>query len=314
VTFLLIAVNASMAYELIRWRKKNWIPAVAISAIVTILAVFAQPGSGSPKHEVPVACVQGEGLQYRQYLDLTREAIEHPMKPKFIVLPEHTVSELADDRHPFVKSLSDLADTHDVYICIGAHVEATKSAECYYDNVAMLIGPDGNIIGTQAKAVPVPFFQDGNPAESHMVVNTPHSSAGMYVCYDATFTDVPRRLHKLGAEILLAPLMDPQRWPVQQRWQHADMGSFRSIELRCSQVRAASSGVSQIIDPSGHVRVQRSRQEGPGVICTMVPIGKQSTIFTRGGYLFATAIGVIFLAVIAALTLAEWTSKFIKQT
>ena len=130
----------------------------------------------------------------------------------------------------------------------------------------------------------------------------------MYVCYDGLFTDHPRRLAALGAELILVPVMDAARWPDQELWQHADMAPLRSIELRRSTVRAASSGISQIIDPAGRVVASRNREEGPGIIAATVPMSSQTTLFVRGGYLFATATGLAFLATIAVLTVAQWVT------
>jgi apolipoprotein N-acyltransferase len=141
------------------------------------------------------------------------------------------------------------------------------------------------------------------------VVNTPHGTIGVYVCYDATFTDIPRGLVHRGAEILLGPVMDVEKWPEQERWQHAQMAPFRSIELRRCDVRAASSGISQIIDATGKVLSQRTKQDGPGILCGEIYAIKDKTTFVRGGYLFAPIVGWAFLAAIVILTFAGWIKR-----
>lgn len=309
LSFLIVAANTSIAYGIIRRRWSAWIPAASILVVIVGLGVVSQPRSYDSAKQVPVACVQGEELRYREYLDLAKQAADDPIRPVFIVLPEHTIMEIANEKHTFIVSLGKLARKHRVFICVGAHVRAPADAECDYDNVGLLIGPDGRIVGRQAKAVPVPFFDDGNPARSQIVFDTPHGRAGIYICYDATFTDIPRRLVSLGADLLLAPLMDPERWPVQQRWIHADMAPMRSIELRRSAVRAASSGISQIIDATGRVRSRRTRAQGPGVIRGSVYLANDRTLFVRGGYLFATIIGVVFVIIVALLTAADWFGR-----
>jgi apolipoprotein N-acyltransferase len=253
--------------------------------------------------------VQAETTVYNEYLQLAAEAASQPERPTFIVLPEHAIYDYADERHPTIRALAELARQNGVYVCVGVHSRAEPGSACDYDNVALLIDSQGRIVGRQAKSVPVPFFDDGNPAQSQETVQTPWGRTGTYICYDATFTDLPRRLVDLGAELLLAPLMDPEPWPVQQRWQHADMAPFRSIELRRCAVRAASSGVSQIIDTTGRVRRQRTREQGPGIICGPVHFATERTLFVRGRHLFATAVGAAFLVTVTCLTLADWRSK-----
>ena len=113
----------------------------------------------------------------------------------------------------------------------------------------------------------------------------------------------------MGAELLLGPVMDVEEWPAQERWHHADMAPFRSIELRRCAVRAASSGISQIIDAQGRISRQRTQEEGPGIICGPAHFSSERTIFVRGGYLFANAVGLAYLAAIVGLTLADWWKK-----
>jgi apolipoprotein N-acyltransferase len=309
ISFLLITFNSALAYALIRRRARNWALVGAIAALVILLAYASQPSRNRSEKQVFVACVQSETSFYPDYIDLTREALSHADKPDFVVLPEHAIYDYASEEHLLVKALADLASKHHAYICVGAHVRAKRGAQCDFDNVGLLIGPQGRIVGRQAKAIPIPFFHDGNPAESQEIIDTPYGRTGTYVCYDATFTDVPRRLVDMGAELLLGPVMDAEEWPAQERWQHADMAPLRSIELRRCAVRAASSGISQIIDACGRIRRQRTREEGPGIICGPAYFSSERTLFLRGGYRFANAVGLAYLAAIVGLTLADWWKK-----
>jgi apolipoprotein N-acyltransferase len=309
LSLLIVAINAAIAYGCIDLRPRRWIPAAAVLLLILAMGVVSQPARQVPGGDITVACVQGEDLGNRQYLDLTRQAAEQSPKPGVVVLPEHTIEENADLRHPVLAGLAQLARQYNLYICVGAHVVAPSDAACDYDNVAMLIGPAGQIVGTQAKAAPLPFFTDGNPARSQSAFDTDRGRLGMYVCYDGTFTDVPRHLVGLGAQLILVPVMDPARWPAQECWQHADMAPFRSIELRRCTVRAASSGISQIIDASGRVLAQRTREQGPGVIAATASRNNRPTLFAQGGYLIASAAAWLFLASMITLTLADWIKK-----
>ena len=300
----------ALAHALIHRRRRDWLPAVAVAVVVVVLGLVSQPSDKTATEEVSVACVQAETFNHHDYVQLTTQAVEHPSKPKFVVLPEHTILDYADENHHLVKSLAGLARDHGVYICVGVHTRAPEDAECDYDNVALLIGPSGSIIGRQAKAVPLPFFVDGNPAESQEVIDTDVGPVGMYICYDGNFTDITRRLVKLGAGLLLVPVMNPEGWPAQQRWQQANIARFRSIESRRWSVRAASSGVSQIVDSDGRIRQQRSRDEGPGILYGTVHVNDERTAFSQGGHLFALVVGVVYLIVVAWLTVVDWRRRF----
>lgn len=308
LSLFVVGVNAAVAYSLVQRRRRAWLPLIGVVSAGLCLVGIERLCRPTTRATVAVACVQGEEETYRQLADLTERAIKDPLRPRFIVLPEHTIGEYASEKHLFVRMLAPLAREYGVYVCVGAHVRASRSAACDYDNVALLIGPDGRIVGEQPKVVPLPFFHDGNPARAQRIFDTPYGRMGTYVCYDGDFTDVPRRLAGLGAELTLVPVMNPAKWGYAQRDQQARMARFRAMELNRAAVRAASSGTSQIIDADGRVVAERSRAEGPGIICGRVAASDGKTLFARDGHLLATAIGLGYLACLAVLTLANWSA------
>lgn len=315
LTWLILTGNACLAYGIMHRTWRSWLPAVGFVLLVVTLGFLSQPPDFSNQPPIAVACVQAESERYRAYEALTRTAVDpaETPAPALVVLPEHTITDYADEDHPLVRSLARMARTARTYICVGAHTRAAPTAACDYDNVGLLIGPEGRILAQQGKSVPLPFFVDGNPAREQHIVATPHGGVGMLICYDALFTDISRRLVDRGAQILLVPVMDAKRWPDQERLQHAAMAPFRSIELRRCAVRAASSGVSQIIDATGRVTAERSRQQGPGVLGGMAYAVNVDTIFARLGYLFAPLTGLLFLGAVAALTVGEWVTRIRKH-
>jgi apolipoprotein N-acyltransferase len=302
VSFLLVLISTSIAYGLICRTRRGWWPAGASIAVVLLLGTIAQPRDYSFLRRLPVACVQGEHLGYPQYGKLVQEALCDPVGPKFVVMPEHSLIGLFPDHDPAIELLAGLAKEHKAYVCAAGDTRQASGSACPSDNVAWLIGPDGEIVARQLKAVPIPFFRDGNPATRQEVAPTPYGRVGIYICYDGTFTDVPRRLVDLGAEVLLGPVMDVEDWPAQERQQHADLAILRAIELRRCVVRAASSGISQVIDAAGRVTAMRTKEQGAGVLQGSVYSNDETTVFVRGGYLFAPATGAGFLGIVVVLT------------
>lgn len=312
LSLFIVGANAAIAYGLVRRRPCAWLPLIGVVSVGLALLGIERLCRSANQRTVAVACVQGEEETYRQLADLTEAAIKDPLRPRFIVLPEHTIGEYASEKHLFVRMLAPLAREYGVYICVGAHVRAPRTAACDYDNVGLLIGPDDRIVGEQSKVVPLPFFHDGNPAQSQRVFETPHGRIGTYICYDGDFTDVPRRLAGLGAELMLVPVMNPAKWGHVQRDQQARMARFRAMELNRAAVRAASSGTSQIIDADGRVVADRNQIEGPGVICGRVGCSDARTVFSRGGYVLPITLGLGFLVCVVALTLANWCAALRK--
>jgi len=213
ISFLVAAFNSAVAYGFIKKRLLHWTPTAVLALVILTLGFISQPPSYETMAKVPVAAVQVESYFHHDHQNLTAQALEDPSLPKFIVLPEHAIADYADENHFLVKELGKLAQEHQAFICIGAHVRAAPQADCDYDNVALMIGPAGEIIDRQLKCVPIPFFIDGNPAKQQKVIETPYGAIGSYVCYDGGFTDVTRRLAAQGAQLLLGPVMNPTDYP-----------------------------------------------------------------------------------------------------
>lgn len=75
-------------------------------------------------------------------------------------------------------------------------------------NVAVLIGPDGGIIGKYRKvALPRTEIEAGvMPGEDYPVFETSLGKVGMMVCYDGFFPEVARQLAIRGAEVIAFPV------------------------------------------------------------------------------------------------------------
>jgi len=97
-----------------------------------------------------------------------------------------------------------LAKKHDLYIVAGL-VERDK--HLVY-NVAVLLGPDGEIAGKYRKvALPRGEIEKGiAPGHEYPVFDTRFGKLGMMVCYDGFFPEVARHLSNRGAEVIAWPV------------------------------------------------------------------------------------------------------------
>ena len=75
-------------------------------------------------------------------------------------------------------------------------------------NVAVLIGPDGKLIGKYRKvALPRTEIEAGiTPGHDYPVFDTRFGKVGMMVCYDGFFPEVARQLSIRGAEVIAFPV------------------------------------------------------------------------------------------------------------
>ena len=117
-----------------------------------------------------------------------------------------------------------------------------------------MVGPGGDIVFRQVKAVPIQFIKDGLPAPEQKLWDSPWGKIGICVCYDLSYTRVTDRLVKLGAEAIIVPTMDVVDWGRAQHEMHARVAPVRATEYGLPIFRVASSGISQLVDRSGRVK------------------------------------------------------------
>ncbi len=97
-----------------------------------------------------------------------------------------------------------LAKEHDLYIVAGL---VERDRHLLY-NVAVLLGPDGNVVGKYRKVtLPRGEIEGGiTPGDDYPVFDTRFGKLGMMVCYDGFFPEVARELSNRGAEVIAWPV------------------------------------------------------------------------------------------------------------
>jgi apolipoprotein N-acyltransferase len=151
-------------------------------------------------------------------------------------------------------------------------------------NTALVLDK-GRVLGEYYKARPVHFFNDGIPGREFTPMQTRLGAFGTPVCFDCDYTEVARRMVQLGAEYFLVPSFDARHWSANQHWQHAVLFRLRAAENARWLAVAASSGVSQIVDPHGRVHASLPLMER-GHLVYRIGRNKRKTVFTLVGWLF----------------------------
>jgi len=161
-------------------------------------------------HKVP-----SEGATNREkcqiYAPLIAQAAEK--KADLIVLPE-TLTALRESWNyeaaaesipgPSTDYFGQLAREHDLYIVAGL---VERDRHLLY-NVAVLIGPDGKVVGKYRKVCLPRGEHDAGiqPGREFPVFETRFGKVGMMVCYDGFFPEPARELTKNGAEVIAFPV------------------------------------------------------------------------------------------------------------
>ena len=263
VTYLIVLVNVALAFFLIR---RDWrIPAAALGVIFLVWVSFIYQRYMNinfdfwPKYYNDGMIVQNESGTLDDLLRITRSALKP--ETRLVVWPEYAVATYPLEDKRLLEELKDVArETHSTLI-FGCQEHAPKDAPCdwlrrrgmpdLYYNTALVLSPEGEILGKYYKTHPIQFFADGVPGRFYHTIPSPVGRLGIAICYDFDYAHTALNLVRNGAEVLVVPTFDAVEWGETQHRQHTRMAQARTAEVGLYTIRATSSGISQILTPTG---------------------------------------------------------------
>jgi apolipoprotein N-acyltransferase len=152
-----------------------------------------------------------------------------------------------------------------------------------WHNIALTVDPSGTL-GQHNKVHTVHFFDDGIPGTTAAPIDTSHGKIGTPICFDSDYEGVVRNMTAAGAEMFVVPVMDAESWTTRQHDQHAELFRIRACENGRWMLVCATSGVSQVIDPHGHVHARLPALAQGNLIGTLKR-KTDLTLYTRIGWL-----------------------------
>ncbi|MBM3880142.1 MAG: hypothetical protein FJ387_10555 [Verrucomicrobia bacterium] len=212
-------------------------------AIVGLGAAYALGVSRAQSRAEPTQALRVAGIQLEfpalpeVLAHLERVLTSHP-ETELFVLSEYTF------QGPVPEEVRQWCRQHRRWLLAGG--KEPVGTDRFY-NTAYGIGPDGEVAFQQAKAVPIQFFQDGEPAPEQRIWASPWGPLGVCICYDLNYSRVVDRLIRQGARALLVPAMDVEAWGRHEHRLNAQLTPVRAAEHRVPILRVASSGISQLI-------------------------------------------------------------------
>ena len=191
-------------------------------------------------------------------------------------------------------------------------------------NTMVAFDPDGRVIPIYSKLHLVPFgeviplkgfvtkwfpeypwgAEDVSPGTGFHVVETQAGTVGTVVCYESFFPQIARTLVANGAQILVLGSNTSWFGRTRASFQHARFDTYRAVENGIYFCRAATTGISSVIDPQGRVLAQTGLFEADAIT---VPIGlrTRTTLYTRWGDWIPAMCGIYFLLMLLGAFLAK---------
>jgi len=196
-------------------------------------------------------------------------------------------------------------------------------------NSAILFTPEGEFAGRYDKMHLVPFGEyiplrkelpflqkltpmtrELTPGTEGVIFELPLASSetvrfGVLICYEDVVPSLVREFRQKGAQMLVNITDEGWYLPAGELEQHLAMAVFRAVETRTTLVRAANTGISCFIGPSGDVYATlRKEVDGrlrarnvKGALSTPVRLCDAVTPYVRFGDVFAWACVLLTVAV-----------------
>lgn len=237
------------------------------------------------------------------YRDLTLSASKK--KPDLMVWPETAAPfffQNVDEKQRFITSLARETNAH---LLFGSPSYTTDGDRQYFQNSAYLINPDGTIAGRYDKVHLVPYgeyvplrrffffldklvvgvgdFKPGNELNPLIIGD---NTAGVLICYEAIFPAISRNYRRKGVSLLVNITNDAWFGTTSAPYQHLTMTAFRAVENRLYIVRAANTGISAIIAPTGEITARTSLYE-QAVLDGAIHFVRYRTFYSQYGDIFA---------------------------
>lgn len=290
ITFAIVMINAVL-YDLFSHRSRRGamiaesvIACLLIAIIITYGHVRVATIDASMHHarSLDVALIQGNidqnlkwnSLYQSQTIDIYRSlSLQSLSSPSgLIVWPETAVPFYFQRRNTLQAAVIDIAVTSRSPLLFGSPSYEGNGRNTSYMNSAYLLGPDGALQGRYDKVHLVPYGEyvplrslfpfisklvagvgDFKQGKGYYPLNTGDHRLGVLICYEGIIPEAAREYKRRNAELLVNITNDAWFGRTSAPYQHLSMTVFRAIENRLYLVRAANTGISAIIDPTGRI-------------------------------------------------------------
>ncbi len=331
VSLLVVAVNCALAAAVALGLRRA-IPGVVAAGLL----LLASLGFGSwilrhengPVEHVEVAVIQPsieQSLKWDParhtetmavYEKLTREAArpQSGARPAVVLWPETAATIFLRGDPELLARLNSLSAELDTPLLVGSidrrpgpHGQYLNSAffltgqgiRAKYDKIHLVpfgeYVPLSGLIGFVRSWAE--FISDFGAGDAHTVFPLPGAPFGTVICYEVVFPELFRDFVAGGAAFMSNITNDAWFGETSGPWQHLGMLPLRAVEHRVAIARAANTGVSAFVAPTGRITRWLPLFER-GVLRAPLELRRRATLYTRwGDWLAYACLGLSALGV-----------------
>jgi apolipoprotein N-acyltransferase len=313
VSFLIVAVNAALAGLLALGPRRAWPGATAAMLLLVATLVFGLHAIGRTSAgsagSVEVAVIQPsieqtikwDPARHAQILDiyeqLTREAAR--TRPAVVLWPETATTIFLRGDPVLLERLRRLSEEVGTPILVGSIDRRDRPREQFLNSAFLLTGQGITAKYDKIHLVPfgeyVPlasllgfvkgwaeFISEFGTGDTETVFPLPGAPFGTVICYEVIFPELFRGFVVHGATFMANITNDAWFGETSGPWQHLGMLPLRAVEHRVAIARAANTGVSAFVEPTGRIGPVLPLLER-GVLHRRIPRRDRLTLYTRFG-------------------------------
>lgn len=318
LSFLLVLANATLA-AVVSWflrRPGGSFPRLAMAITLLLMAGNLVYGryrlANDPDRREAVlrtVLVQGNIDQSRKWdpayqratIDVYRRLSLQPEQPaQLVVWPESAVPFFFQESGALSEQVRQVAADRNAWLLFGSPAYEDINRRRHYLNSAFLLAPDGEELGRSDKVHLVPFgeyvpLKTFLPFIDKLVVGIGEFSPGtisplpmnghkigVLVCFEGIFPELAREYVRRGSDLLVNITNDAWFGRSSAPYQHLAMARFRAVENRVWLARAANTGISALIAPSGRITARTDLFE-TAALQGIAGLGSRPTFYNRFG-------------------------------
>ncbi|HEU4477151.1 MAG TPA: apolipoprotein N-acyltransferase [Pyrinomonadaceae bacterium] len=333
VSFILVSINAALAFLLLKRTAKGASVALAVIAMAVLVMLLSKERSGSfmrsSEAEARVVALQpnvpmdlvkstaeNQALMNR-HLMMTEDALNAlpPLSTaRLVIWPESPMYFTYGTDSQLRELLVNFATKHKTAILFNSQEPAPNDG---IFNSALFVNEHGQLIAQYDKIRLMPFGEyvplprwipgaslitaivgDFTPGTRFTLMPVGQARAGVFICVESAYPFIARNLTREGADVLINISNDGYLGPTAVRRQHLANAVFRAVENRRPVLRVTNTGISAYI--SEHGDIFDATESFQPAVRTWGIAGKASsqTFYSRHGDVFVSLCALITIGLL----------------
>jgi apolipoprotein N-acyltransferase len=311
VSFLLMTVNALLAFSIIRQRVALEITALLLICFNLLFGCYQLAQASPPSQSIKIGIVQPNVSWKKSFLAASPFFLKHSLlqlqdfsqkivqqdHPRLIIWPE-----LAAEGYLLQtcdRQIAACAQKLNTPLLIGTYFYDALSKQT--NNAAALISETGMTIGLHKKTKLFPLMEESEMQKGRELVPLAFdrgiNDLGAMLCFESLYPQVARALVKEGANVLI--LLANGAWFGETRWGwlHQSYLVFRALESGRWAIHCNNTGPSVMISPEGVMGKVLPPAKTAIAVAAIAPLDRltfyqaSNELFPRLVLLFSVSIG-----------------------